>query len=61
MDAASPAGRVLSIFDGKRTFSSVVKLRNFDSISEDTATERPRGMYYTRSGKSYMEISPHMS
>ena len=33
-----------------RTFSSVVKLRNFDSISEDTATGRSRGVYCTRPG-----------
>lgn len=53
MDTASPVGRVKSNFidNGRlRTFSSAFKLRNFETISEGTATRRPRRVKYTLSG-----------
>jgi hypothetical protein len=45
-DPASPEGMARSIFIGNgrlRTFSSAFKLRNFETISEETTTRRPRG------------------
>ena len=43
----------MSVFDGKgrlRTFSSIVKLRNFELSRKKRRRGRPRKVYYTLSG-----------